>query len=87
MTTVADWAPEELRRLDAFHNLLPTLSQALDVREVFTQVSAIAAQVIPHDEANLALFVPNDGLNNFTEQPNESRCACSSARIPARSRS
>jgi transcriptional regulator with GAF, ATPase, and Fis domain len=58
MTTVAETAPEELRRLDEFHNLLPTLSQALDVREIFTQVSAIAARVIPHDEANLALFVP-----------------------------
>ena len=57
MTTVAETAPEELRRLDEFHNLLPTLSQALDVREIFTQVSAIAARVIPHDEANLALFV------------------------------
>src|SRR5215475_8659535 len=59
MTTVVDSAPEELRRLDEFHNLLPTLSQALDVRDIFTQVSAIAARVIPHDEANLALFVPN----------------------------
>jgi transcriptional regulator with GAF, ATPase, and Fis domain len=59
MTTVADTAPEELRRLDEFHNLLPTLSQVLDVREVFTQVSTIAARVIPHDEANLALFVAN----------------------------
>jgi GAF domain-containing protein len=70
MTTVADSAPEELRRLEAFHNLLPTLSRALDVREVFTQLSAIAARVIPHDEANLALFVPDDGSGS-NEQPNE----------------
>jgi transcriptional regulator with GAF, ATPase, and Fis domain len=61
MITAADTAPEDLRRLDIFHNLLPTLSRALDVREVFTQVSAIAARVIPHDEANLALFVADVG--------------------------
>jgi transcriptional regulator with GAF, ATPase, and Fis domain len=56
MITVADTAQEELRRLEAFHDLLPTLSRALDVREVFTQLSAIAARVIPHDESDLALF-------------------------------
>jgi transcriptional regulator with GAF, ATPase, and Fis domain len=61
MTTVVDSAHEELlRRLEAFHDLLPTLSGALDVRDVFTQLSTIAARVIPHDEANLALFVPGE---------------------------
>jgi transcriptional regulator with GAF, ATPase, and Fis domain len=71
MITAADTAPEELRRLDIFHNLLPTLSRALDVREVFTQVSAIAARVIPHDEANLALFVADGGLLTSDEQPDQ----------------
>ncbi len=60
MIPVVDTAPDETRRLEAFHDLLPTLSRALDVRDVFTQLSAIAARVIPHDDADLALFEPGE---------------------------
>jgi transcriptional regulator with PAS, ATPase and Fis domain len=46
--------------LDAFHDLLPTLARALDVRDVFRHLSTVAARIVPHDEANLAL-VTEDG--------------------------
>src|SRR5258708_23435557 len=49
-----------LNQLDAFHALLPTLAQALDVRDVFQHLSAVASQIVPHDEASLAL-VTRDG--------------------------
>jgi hypothetical protein len=45
----------DLNQLDAFHALLPALAQALDVRDVFQHLSAVASQIVPHDEANLAL--------------------------------
>src|SRR5882672_6748557 len=45
----------ELDTLDAFHALLPALAQALDVREVFRHLSAIASRIVAHDEANLLL--------------------------------
>jgi transcriptional regulator with GAF, ATPase, and Fis domain len=42
------------RRLDAVDALLPTLAQALDVRAVFNQVSAVVRTVLPHDRLMLA---------------------------------
>jgi two-component system NtrC family response regulator len=42
-------------QLEAFHALMPALARALDVREVFQHLSAIAGQIVPHDEANLAI--------------------------------
>src|SRR5882757_10823569 len=54
MTMIAE--PEtDLNKLDAFHALLPALAQALDVRDVFQRLSAVASRIVPHDEANLAL--------------------------------
>jgi two-component system NtrC family response regulator len=47
----------DLSQLDAFHALLPALAQALDVRDVFQHLSAVASQIVPHDEANLALAI------------------------------
>src|SRR5260221_14180145 len=41
---------------DAFHELLVTLAGALDIRDVFRRLSAVAARVLPHNEANLALL-------------------------------
>jgi hypothetical protein len=49
-----DVAPPETADLDAFHDLLPTLARALDVRDVFRHLSAVADRIVPHDEANLA---------------------------------
>ncbi|MGE5358330.1 MAG: sigma 54-interacting transcriptional regulator [Bacteroidales bacterium] len=42
------------------HELLSTLAGALDVRDIFRRFSAVAARIIPHDEANLALLCEND---------------------------
>ena len=42
--------------VDTFHELLSTLASALDVRDVFRRLSAVAARIVPHDEANLALL-------------------------------
>jgi transcriptional regulator with GAF, ATPase, and Fis domain len=55
MTTRAEHATVAPDQLDAFHALLPALARALDVREVFQHLSAIAGQIVPHDEASLAI--------------------------------
>ena len=47
-------------RFEAFHELLPALASTLDVNEMFQHLSRVAARVIPHDEANLALLT-DDG--------------------------
>src|SRR5258708_37491526 len=60
MSTMLDVRTTEASHLDAFHDLLPTLARALDVRDVFRHLSAVAARIVPHDEANLAL-VTEDG--------------------------
>src|SRR5262249_13704474 len=38
-----------------FHELLPTLAQGLDVRDIFRQLSKVASRIVPHDEATLLL--------------------------------
>jgi transcriptional regulator with GAF, ATPase, and Fis domain len=48
-------ALERLRRLDALDELLPTLAEVLDVREVFARIGEIAKRVIPHDALGLVL--------------------------------
>src|SRR5204863_9541322 len=60
MSPIADLIPTGAERLDAFHDLLPTLARALDVRDVFRHLSEVADRIVPHDEANLAL-VTEDG--------------------------
>jgi transcriptional regulator with GAF, ATPase, and Fis domain len=50
---------ERLRQLNASDLLLRALSPALDVREVFHQVSEIAKQVIPHDMLRLMAPTPD----------------------------
>src|SRR5215468_3298481 len=47
---------ERLRRLQALDELLPTLTDVLDIREVFAQISDIAQRVIPHDMIALPLL-------------------------------
>ena len=54
--------PENAGRMDVFHELLSTLAGVLDVRDVFQRLSAVAARVIPHDEADLALLA-EDGAH------------------------
>jgi transcriptional regulator with GAF, ATPase, and Fis domain len=50
---------ERGRRATALEGLLPTLAQALDVRQVFKQVSEITQGVIPHDMLVLSLLRPD----------------------------
>jgi two-component system NtrC family response regulator len=61
MTMIADYATPDVQRLEAFHDLLPALARALDVRDIFHHLSDVAARIVPHDEANLALLT-EDGL-------------------------
>jgi transcriptional regulator with GAF, ATPase, and Fis domain len=55
MATMVEQTTTDLSQLDAFHALLPALARALDIREVFQHLSALASRIVPHDEANLAL--------------------------------
>jgi len=41
---------------DAFRDLLSTIGEALDVREVFQRLCSTVERIIPHDEADLALL-------------------------------
>jgi len=45
--------------------LLPALAGTLDVSEMFQHLSSVAARIIPHDEANLALL--SDDGSQFRE--------------------
>src|SRR6185436_7658168 len=47
---------ERRRRNEVLRSLLPTLAQALDVREVFRQISVVAREVIPHDLLELGVL-------------------------------
>src|SRR5438093_13316899 len=56
MMTDMDVATPVVDPTETFHELLSTLAGALDIREVFQRLSAVAARMIPHDEADLALL-------------------------------
>ncbi len=60
MLTDVAVAPSVAEHAETFHDLLTTLAGALDVREIFQGLSAVAGRIIPHDEANLALLTDND---------------------------
>jgi transcriptional regulator with GAF, ATPase, and Fis domain len=64
--------------LEAFHDLLPTLASTLDVAEVFQHLAAIAARIVLHDEATLALLT-EDGTQfqefRRTSRPDTPRTA------------
>ena len=47
---------ERRRRSEALEALLPTLSKALDIREVFDQLSTAVGGILPHDRMALGLF-------------------------------
>ena len=59
-----DDAKERHRRLELAAGLLPALTRALDVREVFDRLSAISRDALPHDMLMLGLF--NDDLTTLT---------------------
>jgi len=50
---------ERRRRGEALEALSPPLSLALDVREVFDQLSASVKAILPHDQMVLGLFTPD----------------------------
>src|SRR2546427_9944872 len=60
MMTDMDVATPVVDPTETFHELLSTLARALDIREIFQRLSAVAARIIPHDEADLALLT-DDG--------------------------
>jgi hypothetical protein len=60
--------------LEPFHGLLPTLASTLDAAEVFQH---LAARILPHDEANLALLT-EDG----TQFQEYRRTRTSERRVP-----
>ena len=53
---IAEYAIPDVQRLEAFHDLLPALARALDIRDIFQHLSDVASRIVPHDEANLALL-------------------------------
>src|SRR2546422_1286499 len=60
MTMIADYVTPDIQRLEAFHDLLPALARALDVRDILHHLSDVASRIVPHDEANLALLTEDD---------------------------
>ncbi|HEY3171773.1 MAG TPA: sigma 54-interacting transcriptional regulator [Thermoanaerobaculia bacterium] len=50
---------ERRKRSEALEALLPTLSKALDIREVFDQLSAAVGGILPHDRMALGLLSKN----------------------------
>ncbi|HET7452277.1 MAG TPA: sigma 54-interacting transcriptional regulator [Thermoanaerobaculia bacterium] len=50
---------ERRRRSEALEALVPALSRALDIREVFDQLSAAVGPILPHDRMALGLFSPD----------------------------
>src|SRR5713226_4058176 len=56
MMMIAEYATPDVQRLEAFHDLLPALARALDIRDIFQHLSEVASRIVPHDEANLALL-------------------------------
>jgi transcriptional regulator with GAF, ATPase, and Fis domain len=47
---------ERRRRSEALEAVLPTLSKALDIRQVFDQLSRAVGEILPHDRMALGLF-------------------------------
>jgi len=76
-------ADDRLTQLDAFHALLPALAGALDIRDVFQQLSAVASRIVPHDEANLALATDDGHSTVFTPARAKARRSSCAVRITA----
>jgi two-component system response regulator FlrC len=59
------WPPAEPALEDVFAELLNTIAEVLDVRDVFSQVSTIANKLLPHDSLTLT-FIDEQG--RFVDQ-------------------
>jgi len=66
----------ERERLDAFHDLLPALARGLDIREIFRQLSDVAARIVPHDEATLLLQAPDGHFEMFASTGSSREIVC-----------
>jgi formate hydrogenlyase transcriptional activator len=53
---------ERVRNQEASDDLLRTLSPVLDIRQVFSRISEIAATVVPHDRLTLTLHDQHDDV-------------------------
>src|SRR5262252_9189719 len=69
---------------DAFYDLLPALARGLDVREIFRQLSDVAARIVRHDEAYLLLQQPDGRFEMFasTGRTREIVCVNGAAHAP-----
>jgi transcriptional regulator with GAF, ATPase, and Fis domain len=67
---------DDLDQLDAFRDLLPALARGLDVREIFRQLSDVAARIVPHDEATLLLQEPDGHFETFASTGTPGEIAC-----------
>jgi transcriptional regulator with GAF, ATPase, and Fis domain len=56
----SDVRERRLTRIDALSGVLSALTSALDLREVFDQLSAVAQRVLPHDSAFAFVFTRVD---------------------------
>jgi two-component system NtrC family response regulator len=68
---------------DAYHDLLPALARGLDVREIFRQLSDVAARIVPHDEANLLLQKPDGRFEMFASTGSTREIVCVSRSVHA----
>ena len=56
-----DMREQRLTRIDALSDVLRTLTGALDLRDVFSQLSTVARRVLPHDSAFALMFMRAEG--------------------------
>jgi transcriptional regulator with GAF, ATPase, and Fis domain len=61
---------------EAFDDLLPALARELDVREIFRQLSDVAARIVPHDEATLLLEKPDGRFEMFASTASTHEVVC-----------
>jgi transcriptional regulator with GAF, ATPase, and Fis domain len=54
-------AQERQRRREKLEALLPTIAEALDIRQVFLSMSSVIQEIVPHDILAFALLTPDRG--------------------------
>ena len=55
MALGVDWSADGHQQVPVFDEMLAALSRTRDVRELFQQLTAVLAPIVPHDEARLVL--------------------------------
>ena len=69
-------ASVDVREEVAFHDLLPALARGLEVRDIFRQLSDVAARIVPHDEATLLLQKPDGHFEMFANTGTAREVVC-----------